>query len=213
MSTPKDLYDALVAFHKPAEAKVIDITKLRFVMYVRKSTTSDERQERSLSDQKLDCFDAAKRIGIPENNITVIEEQESAKEPDIRDKFKTMIQDIKLGKYDAILTWHPDRLARNMADAGKIIDLLDKKIIKNLSFATFSFEDTPMTYETFLELFGNIGKALQNSDDLAYRHRVIRLMFLNFVVDNEKVADVSLLQPFSDFLLQGDFLDGRASGI
>ncbi len=113
-------------------------------MYCRKSTTSDERQERSIPDQKLDCFDAAKRLGIPESHITVIEEQESAKEPDIRPKFKAMIEDIKRGKYEAILTWHPDRLARNMADAGKIIDLLDKKIIKNLSFATFSFEDTPM---------------------------------------------------------------------
>ena len=69
-----------------------------------------------------------------------------------------------------------------------------------------------MTYETFLELFGNIGQTLQNTDDLPYRDQVIRLIFLNFVVDNEKVADVSLLQPFSDFLLQGDFLDGRASG-
>jgi DNA invertase Pin-like site-specific DNA recombinase len=144
MHTSKDLYEALIAFHKPEEAKVIDITKLRFVMYVRKSTTSDERQERSIPDQKLDCFDAAKRLGIPESHITVVEEQESAKEPDIRPKFKAVIEGIKLGKYDAILTWHPDRLARNMADAGKIIDLLDKKIIKNLSFATFSFEDTPM---------------------------------------------------------------------
>lgn len=144
MSTPKELHDALVAFHKPEETKIIDITKLKFAMYCRKSTTSDERQERSISDQKLDCLDAAKRLGIPQTHITVIEEQESAKEPDIRPKFKLMIEDIKRGKYEAVLTWHPDRLARNMADAGKIIDLLDKKIIKNLSFATFSFEDTPM---------------------------------------------------------------------
>lgn len=144
MPTTKDLYDALVAFHKPEETDSVDIAKLKFAMYCRKSTTSDERQERSISDQKLDCFDAAKRLGIPQTHITVIEEQESAKEPDIRPKFKAMIEDIKRGKYEAVLTWHPDRLARNMADAGRIIDLLDKKIIKNLSFATFSFEDTPM---------------------------------------------------------------------
>lgn len=142
--TPKDLFNALAAFHKPQDAGKTDITKLRFAMYVRKSTTSDERQERSISDQKLDCFDAADRLGIPRSHITPIEEQESAKEPDIRKHFKKMIEDIKAGKFDAILTWHPDRLARNMADAGKIIDLLDKKIIKNLSFATFTFEDTPM---------------------------------------------------------------------
>ncbi|MBI4592385.1 recombinase family protein [Candidatus Uhrbacteria bacterium] len=142
--THKDLYNALVAFHKPPEEEKIDIGKLKFVMYARKSTRSNERQERSISDQKLDCFDAAKRLGIPENHITVVQEQESAKEPDIRPHFKQMIEDIKRGKYDAILAWHPDRLARNMADAGRVIDLLDKKIIKNLSFATFSFEDTPM---------------------------------------------------------------------
>lgn len=144
MQTSKDLYDALVAFHRPDEADKVDIKTLRFVLYARKSTTSDERQERSISDQKKDCLDAAKRMEIPFENITVVEESESAKEPDIRIHFKQMIEDIKQGKYDAILTWHPDRLARNMADAGKVIDLLDKKIIKNLTFATFSFEDTPM---------------------------------------------------------------------
>ena len=144
MSTTKDLTEALNAMHKPKEAGNLDISKLRFVLYARKSTTSDERQERSIPHQKADCFDAAKRLGIPEGHITVIEEQESAKEPNIRPRFNQMLDDIKRGKYDAILTWHPDRLARNMADAGRIIDFLDKKILKNLSFATFSFEDTPM---------------------------------------------------------------------
>ncbi|NBS71680.1 recombinase family protein, partial [bacterium] len=144
MQTPKDLYDALVAFHKPQDAGKIDVKTLRFVLYARKSTTSDERQERAIPDQIADCLDTAKRLGIPLENIKVIKEQESAKEPDIRPLFGAMVEEIKRGKYDAILTWHPDRLARNMADAGKIIDLLDKKIIKNLSFATFSFEDTPM---------------------------------------------------------------------
>lgn len=125
----------------------MDITKLRFVLYSRKSSTSDERQERAIPDQIADCLDTAKRLGIPLENIKVIKvikEQEGAKEPDIRPLFGAMVEDIKRGKCDAILTWRPDRLARNMADAGKIIDLLDKKIIKNLSFATFSFEDTPM---------------------------------------------------------------------
>ncbi len=144
MTTPKDLYEALVAFHKPEEAGNVDVGKLKYALYARKSTTSDERQERSIPDQKLDCFETAKSLGIPREHITVIEEQESAKEPDIRPRFKQMIEDIKQGKYEAVLTWHPDRLARNMADAGKIIDLLDKKIIKKLTFATFSFEDTPM---------------------------------------------------------------------
>ncbi len=123
MLTPKDLYDALVAFHKSLEAGKVDITKLRFVLYANKSTTSNERQECSISDHKADCSDAADHLGIPRANIKVSEEQESTKESDIRPHFKQMIEDIKTGKYDAILTWHPDCLARNIADAGKIIDL------------------------------------------------------------------------------------------
>lgn len=32
MQTPKDLYDALVAFHKPQDVGKVGITKLRFVL-------------------------------------------------------------------------------------------------------------------------------------------------------------------------------------
>ncbi len=55
-----------------------------------------------------------------------------------------MIEGIRKGQYDAILAWHPDRLARNMKDAGVIIDLLDKKIIKDLQFVTFHFQNNSM---------------------------------------------------------------------
>ena len=35
-----------------------------------------------------------------------------------------MVADIKAGKYDAILAYHPDRLARNMTEGGIITDML-----------------------------------------------------------------------------------------
>jgi hypothetical protein len=50
-----------------------------------------------------------------------------------------MIEDIKKGKYDAILAWHPDRLARNMLEGGMIIDLIDRGILKDLKFVTHHF--------------------------------------------------------------------------
>ena len=52
-----------------------------------------------------------------------------------------MVEDLKKGKYDGIVAWHPDRLARNMKDAGELIDLLDKGIIKDLQFVSFTFEN------------------------------------------------------------------------
>ncbi len=42
-----------------------------------------------------------------------------------------------------ILAWHPDRLARNAVDAGKIIHLLDTGKLETLKFPTFWFEKTP----------------------------------------------------------------------
>ncbi|MEK7082484.1 MAG: recombinase family protein, partial [Patescibacteria group bacterium] len=41
-----------------------------------------------------------------------------------------------------ILSWHPDRLARNSIDGGRIIYLVDTKKLTSLRFATFWFEPT-----------------------------------------------------------------------
>ena len=43
------------------------------------------------------------------------------------------------GKIDGIIAWHPDRLTRNMLEAGEIIDLLDNFIVKDLRFVSHPF--------------------------------------------------------------------------
>ncbi|MFH1365999.1 MAG: recombinase family protein [Patescibacteria group bacterium] len=138
MTTTAELTDALNAFNQTSNE--IKLGKNRYVIYARKSSNeSEEKQIRSLPDQILVCekfaFDNELRV------VEKIQEAESAKEPDTRPKFRKMIQDLKIGKYDGIIAWHPDRLARNMKDAGEVIDLLDKSIIKDLKFVSFSFEN------------------------------------------------------------------------
>lgn len=113
--------------------------RYRYVIYARKSTDDAENQVRSLGDQIIECREFATEFNLDVRDV--IQEAESAKEPDIRPKFKKMIEDVKRGKYDGIIAWHPDRLARNMKDAGEVIDLLDKRIIKDLRFKSFSFEN------------------------------------------------------------------------
>jgi DNA invertase Pin-like site-specific DNA recombinase len=46
-------------------------------------------------------------------------------------------------RYALRIAWHPDRLARNMKEAGTIIDLVDRNLIRDLKFPTFTFENTP----------------------------------------------------------------------
>lgn len=139
-STPKDLLEALKGLYGVSEQSAAP-KQYRYVIYVRKSTDQEEKQVRSLDDQILECKEFAERYGL--NAKDVVREAESAKEPDIRPKFRAMIKDIQeKGKYDGIIAWHPDRLARNMKDAGEIIDLLDKGIIKDLRFPSFTFENS-----------------------------------------------------------------------
>ena len=139
--TTEELKAALIATFAP-ELEELDIAKLRFVMYCRKSTTGDEKQERSIEDQKADNFDAVKRLGI--NVVGIVEERESAKAPHIRPKFREMIKDLKKGRYNAVLSYHPDRLSRNSLDSGELIWMLEEGVIRSFQFATFSFENSPM---------------------------------------------------------------------
>ena len=140
------LQQLLAALQSPTDALEDELKpeNLRYVLYARKSTTDETRQAKSKSHQIAECFD---RVVKPDN-ITleekdIIKEDGSAKEPGIRKKFRKMLDDIIDGKYDGIIAWHPDRLARNMKEAGEIIDLLDKGIIKDLRFATSTFENSP----------------------------------------------------------------------
>ena len=57
--------------------------------------------------------------------------------------FGEMLDRIEKGEAQGILAWHPDRLARNSIDGGKIIYLLDTGKIKDLKFPTFWFDSTP----------------------------------------------------------------------
>lgn len=54
-----------------------------------------------------------------------------------------MINRIEQGEATGIVTWNPDRLARNSIDGGKIIYLLDREQMTALKSPQFWFENTP----------------------------------------------------------------------
>ena len=115
----------------------IDFTKLKYVLYARKSTDDPQRQVRSIGDQIFECKQLAARLGI--TVVKVLEETKSAKKPNQRPIFRQMLNDLKKGVYDGILAWNPDRLSRNMREGGEIIDMIDEEEIKDLKFVTHHF--------------------------------------------------------------------------
>lgn len=118
----------------------VDIHTLRYALYVRKSTDDKERQQRSNEDQIAECEELAAKLGIKLAK-PYYEDKASAKIPENpkRDRFKDMLNDLQAGKVNGIIAWHPDRLARNMQDGGKIFGLIDDKYIQDLKFCTHYF--------------------------------------------------------------------------
>ncbi|HEX5035758.1 MAG TPA: recombinase family protein, partial [bacterium] len=111
-----------------------------YFLYVRKSTDTEERQVLSIESQIAELKLFAERENLKIKNI--FQEAMTAKVPG-RPIFSTMLSKIEKGEADGIIAWHPDRLARNSVDGGRIIYLLDTEHIKFLKFPTFWFENTP----------------------------------------------------------------------
>ena len=69
-------------------------------------------------------------------------EAKTAKVPG-REKFAEVLKLVERGVAQGILSWHPDRLARNSVDGGRVIYLLDTGKLLDLKFPTFWFDNTP----------------------------------------------------------------------
>ena len=116
-------------------------TKTKCVLYARKSTEEDDQQIMSIEAQLFELREYASRERI--EIVKVFTEAKSAKKPG-REEFAKMIKYIEESKEPiGILGWHPDRLARNSVDGGKIIYLVDINKIASLRFPQFWFEPTP----------------------------------------------------------------------
>jgi site-specific DNA recombinase len=112
---------------------------MKYFLYCRKSTDEEGKQVLSLESQDIEMNRRARDW----QDVEIVEklvEAMSAKAPG-RPVFDVMMRRIAKGEAGGIIAWDPDRLARNSIDGGKIIHMIDTGILKDLKFATYSFEN------------------------------------------------------------------------
>ena len=120
----------------------------RYVVYIRKSTDTEDRQILSLESQKRVIM---KELVVPQNikPFEWYEESKSAKAPG-RPKFDEMIESINKGKVTHIICWQLNRLARNSVDGGRLIWFVQNDTVKIVTpTKTYDKNDILLLYVEF----------------------------------------------------------------
>jgi len=117
------------------------ITKIKYCLYVRKSTESEERQVLSIDSQIKEMLQTAERDSL--EVVEIRRESHSAKNSSERPIFNSLITDIKEGKFNGLLAWAPDRLSRNAGDLGSLVDLMDQKLLVDIRTYGQRFSNSP----------------------------------------------------------------------
>lgn len=177
-----------------------DTTRLKYCLYARKSSESDERQAMSIDGQLKEMQLLAKREKL---DITeTITESHSAKESGQRPEFNNLLHGVVEGRYNSILTWAPDRLSRNAGDLGRIVDLMDQGKLTHIKTYSQSFTDNPN--EKFLLMIlcsqaklendnrgVNVKRGLRNKCQIGIRPGVAPIGYRNVLKAN-RISTVEL---------------------
>ncbi len=115
--------------------------ELKYCLYARKSSEADERQALSIDSQIKEMSQLAEKEGI--SIVETIQESKSAKDSGVRKGYEKLIQGLRERRFNAILTWAPDRLSRNAGDLGSLVDLMDQQVLIKIQTSGQTFTNTP----------------------------------------------------------------------
>ena len=144
--------------------------KVKYVLYARKSTESEEQQILSIDSQIKEMQAMAER-----DNLEIVEikkESHSAKEAGQRPVFNEIVDEIRSGKFNGIITWAADRISRNAGDLGRIVDLMDSG--KLIEIRTYGQKFTNSPNEKFLLMILGSQAKLENDNKVVNIKRGLR---------------------------------------
>lgn len=103
--------------------------KIKYFIYARKSSETEDRQIQSIDDQIKELKKLAQDYNL--SVVNIFSESKSAKAPN-RPIFNEMLKKIRDGEANGILCWKLNRLARNPIDGGMISWMLQEGTIQHI---------------------------------------------------------------------------------
>lgn len=139
---------------------VVIAPQVKYCLYARKSSESEERQVLSIDSQLKEMLQLAEREGLEVAEMR--RESHSAKSTGERPVYNELLADIRRGKFSGILTWAPDRLSRNAGDLGALVDLMDQGLLHEIRTFGQKFGNNPN--EKFLLMILGSQAKLENDN-------------------------------------------------
>ena len=199
-------------------------TKIRYFLYARKSSESEDRQVQSIDDQTNRLKELADRLEL--NIKEILSESKSAKKPNNRPVFDKMLERIENGEADGILCWQINRLSRNPVDSGKLSWLLQQSTIKAIqtidrlylpddNVLLFSME-SGVANQYIIDLSKNTKRGLQSRLERGLPNGVVPQGYLNDKENKTVINDpgrFNLVRKMWDLMLTGNYTPPKVLNI
>lgn len=147
-----------------------EVVPIKYCLYARKSTEQEDKQALSIESQVKEMISLAEREGL--EIVEIKRESHSSKEVGQRPVYNELINEIRQGKFNGILTWAPDRLSRNAGDLGSVVDLMDQKLLHEIRTYGQKFTNNPN--EKFLLMILGSQAKLENDNKMVNVKRGLR---------------------------------------
>ncbi len=134
---------------------------MTYILYCRKSSEAEDKQVLSIDSQEAELRKLAVREGF---TISKVYKESMSAKASGRPVFDEMLKHIEKKKDCVLLAWKLDRVARNMVDGGRVIELMDRGFIKEIRTYEKTWRNIP---EDKFMMTLDFGIAKKYVDDLS----------------------------------------------
>ena len=191
-------------------------SKIKYFLYARKSSESEDRQVQSIDDQINRLKKFAQDLNLNIKKIYI--EAKSAKKPNNRPIFEEMLQRIENNEAQGILCWQINRLSRNPIDSGKISWLLQQGVLKSIQTIDRQYlpEDNVLLFSVesgvanqfILDLSKNTKRGMISKLEKGWQTGVAPMGYLNDKENKIIIKDperFNLIRKMWDLMLTGNY--------